>query len=66
MGEFALFDEPDRGLFGGEVGLPQPDRHASGHRQYGANDAIDLIKIQSLAEVGVHLSRITVEASSPA
>ncbi|MFF3128320.1 MerR family transcriptional regulator [Streptomyces sp. NPDC057908] len=42
----------DKGL------LPEPDRDASGYRWYGANDAIDLIKIRMLAEAGVPLARI--------
>ncbi|MFD6994245.1 MerR family transcriptional regulator [Streptomyces sp. NPDC059943] len=42
----------DKGL------LPEPDRDASGYRRYGANDAVDLIKIRTLAEAGVPLSRI--------
>ncbi|MCL7380060.1 MerR family transcriptional regulator [Streptomyces sp. 35G-GA-8] len=42
----------DKGL------LPEPDRDASGYRQYGAHDAIDLIKIRTLAEAGVPLARI--------
>ncbi|WP_411153114.1 MerR family transcriptional regulator [Streptomyces sp. A30] len=42
----------DKGL------LPEPDRDASGYRRYGANDAIDLIKIRTLAESGVPLARI--------
>ncbi|WP_351229692.1 MerR family transcriptional regulator [Streptomyces sp. NPDC002133] len=42
----------DKGLF------PEPDRDASGYRRYGANDAIDLIKIRTLAEAGVPLARI--------
>ncbi|MEW9527100.1 MerR family transcriptional regulator [Microbispora sp. NPDC049125] len=42
----------DKGL------LPEPGRDASGYRQYGANDAIDLIKIRTLAEAGVPLARI--------
>ncbi|MFD9031338.1 MerR family transcriptional regulator [Streptomyces sp. NPDC059567] len=42
----------DKGL------LPEPGRDASGYRRYGANDAIDLIKIRTLAEAGVPLSRI--------
>lgn len=36
----------DKGL------LQEPDRDASGYRRYGANDAIDLIKIRTLAEAG--------------
>ncbi|MFC8705839.1 MerR family transcriptional regulator [Streptomyces anulatus] len=39
----------DKGL------LPEPDRDASGYRRY---DAIDLIKIRTLAEAGVPLARI--------
>jgi DNA-binding transcriptional MerR regulator len=42
----------DKGL------LPEPARDASGYRRYGANDAIDLIKIRTLAEAGVPLARI--------
>jgi DNA-binding transcriptional MerR regulator len=42
----------DKGL------LPEPDRDASGYRRYGAHDAIDLIKIRTLAEAGVPLARI--------
>ncbi|MFZ3468304.1 MerR family transcriptional regulator [Streptomyces sp. 4.24] len=42
----------DKGL------LPEPDRDASGYRRYGAKDAVDLIKIRTLAESGVPLSRI--------
>lgn len=42
----------DKGL------LPEPDRDASGYRRYDASDAIDLIKIRTLAEAGVPLARI--------
>ncbi|MFI9059421.1 MerR family transcriptional regulator [Streptomyces anulatus] len=42
----------DKGL------LPEPGRDASGYRRYGADDAIDLIKIRTLAEAGVPLARI--------
>jgi DNA-binding transcriptional MerR regulator len=42
----------DKGL------LPEPARDASGYRRYGANDAIELIKIRTLAEAGVPLARI--------
>lgn len=42
----------DKGL------LPEPARDASGYRRYDANDAIDLIKIRTLAEAGVPLARI--------
>ncbi|SFX81418.1 MerR family transcriptional regulator (plasmid) [Streptomyces atratus] len=42
----------DKGL------LPEPDRDVSGYRRYDAKDAIDLIKIRTLAEAGVPLARI--------
>ncbi|MFI6287866.1 MerR family transcriptional regulator [Streptomyces sp. NPDC051018] len=42
----------DKGL------LPEPGRDASGYRRYGADDAIELIKIRTLAEAGVPLARI--------
>jgi DNA-binding transcriptional MerR regulator len=42
----------DKGLF------PEPGRDASGYRRYGADAAIDLIKIRTLAEAGVPLARI--------
>ncbi|WP_393062331.1 MerR family transcriptional regulator [Streptomyces sp. LN549] len=42
----------DKGL------LAEPNRDASGYRRYSANDAIDLIKIRTLAEAGVPLARI--------
>ncbi|MFJ7497676.1 MerR family transcriptional regulator [Streptomyces sp. NPDC097727] len=38
--------------------LPEPDRDASDYRRYGATDAIDLIKIRTLAGAGVPLARI--------
>nr|WP_237505468.1 MerR family transcriptional regulator [Streptomyces sp. SID8378] len=38
--------------------LPEPERDASGYRRYSADDAIDLIKIRTLAEAGVPLARI--------
>ncbi|RAY15542.1 MerR family transcriptional regulator [Actinomadura craniellae] len=49
----------DKGL------LPEPARDASGYRRYGANDAIDLIKIRTLAEAGVPLARIRELKSAP-
>jgi DNA-binding transcriptional MerR regulator len=42
----------DKGL------LAEPGRDASGYRRYTAQDAIDLIKIRTLAEAGVPLARI--------
>jgi DNA-binding transcriptional MerR regulator len=38
--------------------LPEPERDASGYRRYSAADAIELIKIRTLAESGVPLARI--------
>jgi len=38
--------------------LPEPDRDASGYRRYGATTAVALIKIRTLADAGVPLSRI--------
>ncbi|MFD5177673.1 MerR family transcriptional regulator [Nocardia sp. NPDC058379] len=38
--------------------LPEPQRDASGYRRYGAQAAVDLIRIRTLADAGVPLSRI--------
>ncbi|MFI5932147.1 MerR family transcriptional regulator [Actinoplanes sp. NPDC051494] len=38
--------------------LPEPERDASGYRRYGAAAVVALIKIRTLAEAGVPLSRI--------
>ena len=38
--------------------LAEPPRDASGYRRYTARDAIDLVKVRTLAEAGVPLSRI--------
>ncbi|MBE1584021.1 MerR family transcriptional regulator [Nonomuraea angiospora] len=38
--------------------LPEPDRDSSGYRRYTAKDAIDLVKIRTLANAGVPLARI--------
>ncbi|MGW5745741.1 MerR family transcriptional regulator [Amycolatopsis sp. NPDC003861] len=38
--------------------LPEPDRDRSGYRRYHAADAVELIKIRTLAEAGVPLARI--------
>jgi DNA-binding transcriptional MerR regulator len=38
--------------------LPEPPRDASGYRRYSAADAVELIKIRTLAEAGVPLARI--------
>lgn len=42
-----------------QVGLlPEPERDASGYRRYGAQAAVDLIRIRTLADAGVPLARI--------
>src|SRR5215472_13572772 len=38
--------------------LEEPPRDSSGYRRYGAQHAIDLVKIRTLAEAGVPLARI--------
>jgi DNA-binding transcriptional MerR regulator len=38
--------------------LPEPPRDSSGYRRYRAEDAIDLVKIKTLAQAGVPLVRI--------
>ncbi|MFH8366453.1 MerR family transcriptional regulator [Streptomyces sp. NPDC018031] len=38
--------------------LPEPGRDASGYRRYGAQAAVDLIRIRTLADAGVPLARI--------
>lgn len=38
--------------------LPEPDRDASGYRRYSAQDAVDLVKIRTLASAGVPLARV--------
>ncbi|MFL6098763.1 MAG: MerR family transcriptional regulator [Actinomycetales bacterium] len=38
--------------------LPEPERDASGYRSYGVDAVIRLIKIRTLAEAGVPLSRV--------
>ncbi len=38
--------------------LPEPERDASGYRRYGAMAVVSLIKIRTLANAGVPLSRI--------
>ncbi|WP_405148369.1 MerR family transcriptional regulator [Sphaerisporangium sp. NBC_01403] len=38
--------------------LPEPERDASGYRRYGARAVVSLIKIRTLANAGVPLSRI--------
>ncbi|WP_216900197.1 MerR family transcriptional regulator [Nocardia alni] len=40
--------------------LPEPERDASGYRRYGAQAAVDLIRIRTLAGAGVPLARIEV------
>jgi DNA-binding transcriptional MerR regulator len=38
--------------------LPEPPRDSSGYRRYSAQNAIDLVKIKTLAEAGVPLARV--------
>jgi DNA-binding transcriptional MerR regulator len=38
--------------------LPEPERDASGYRRYDANAVVELIRIRTLAEAGVPLSRV--------
>ena len=38
--------------------LPEPERDSSGYRRYEAQAAIDLIRIKTLADAGVPLSRV--------
>jgi ABC-2 type transport system permease protein len=38
--------------------LPEPQRDASGYRRYDAQAVVDLIRIKTLAEAGVPLSRV--------
>jgi DNA-binding transcriptional MerR regulator len=39
--------------------LPEPERDVSGYRRYGAQAVVDLIRIKTLAEAGVPLSRVS-------
>ncbi|MEU4321632.1 MerR family transcriptional regulator [Nocardia fluminea] len=49
-----------------QVGLlPEPERDASGYRRYPAQAAIDLIRIRTLADAGVPLSRIDALLHAP-
>jgi DNA-binding transcriptional MerR regulator len=45
--------------------LPEPDRDASGYRRYTAQDAVELIKIRTLAEAGVPLAKILNLKAAP-
>ncbi|MFW3172676.1 MerR family transcriptional regulator [Geodermatophilus sp. CPCC 206100] len=49
----------DKGL------LPEPERDASGYRRYTAQDAVELIKVRTLAEAGVPLARIRELRAAP-
>ena len=49
----------DKGL------LPEPNRDGSGYRRYTAQDAIDLIKVRTLAEAEVPLARIRALKAAP-
>ncbi|MFD9550448.1 MerR family transcriptional regulator [Nocardia salmonicida] len=49
-----------------QVGLlPEPERDASGYRRYPAQAAVDLIRIRTLADAGVPLSRIDALLHAP-
>lgn len=39
--------------------LPEPDRDVSGYRRYDAQAVVDLIRIRTLADAGVPLSRVS-------
>ena len=49
----------DKGL------LPEPARDASGYRRYTAQDAVELIKVRTLAAAGVPLARIRELQAAP-
>src|ERR1700754_4726872 len=38
--------------------LPEPERDASGYREYGASAVVSLIRIRTLADPGVPLAKI--------
>lgn len=48
--------------------LPEPERDASGYRHYGATAVVALIRIRTLADAGVPLSRVAelLSADAPA
>ncbi|MEO9175428.1 MAG: MerR family transcriptional regulator [Gaiellales bacterium] len=47
--------------------LPEPARDASGYRRYDARDAVELIRIKTLADAGVPLARVgTLLRAEPA
>jgi DNA-binding transcriptional MerR regulator len=45
--------------------LPEPERDASGYRRYPAQAVVELVRIRTLAEAGVPLSRIRELGSAP-
>jgi DNA-binding transcriptional MerR regulator len=45
--------------------LPEPPRDSSGYRRYGAEHAIQLVKIKTLAQAGVPLARIKELLAAP-
>lgn len=45
--------------------LPEPRRDASGYRRYSAQDAIELIRVRTLAEAGMPLARIRELRATP-
>jgi DNA-binding transcriptional MerR regulator len=49
----------DKGL------LPEPERDSSGYRRYTAQDAVQLVRVRTLAEAGVPLPRIRELQAAP-
>ena len=45
--------------------LPEPERDGSGYRRYGAGAVADLVRIKTLAEAGVPLSRVQTLLAAP-
>src|SRR3954464_2109190 len=45
--------------------LPEPERDASGYRRYGAGAVADLVRIKTLAEAGIPLSRVQTLLAAP-
>lgn len=52
-------------VYHGKGLLAEPDRDASGYRRYTAQDAVQLIKIRTLAQAGVPLAKIPSLTAAP-
>lgn len=52
-------------VYHGKGLLAEPERDGSGYRRYTAQDAVDLIKVRTLAEAGVPLARIRALKAAP-